>query len=507
MVDASPQGYDPAPLPPGVVMVRVVLGILVASAVLVVLPRPVSASESTLGSIVKIETTYQRASYSQPWKMSSSSTRTGSGSILAGRRILTNAHVVSDQTFIQVRRAGSPNRYVAQLVAVSHEFDLALLTVPVDAFWEGAKPLEIGTLPAIGDSVTALGFPEGGTRITVTEGIVSRIDRTYYSHSYYENLACQIDAAINPGSSGGPVLAGGTIVGVAFQTGYGENVGWMVPAPVVRHFLRDLEDGRHDGAPVLPCSWQVMENVQLRAHYRMGPKQSGVMVTKIAPLFEGEGKLRAKDILLSIDGHDIANDGSIEVRAGERITFRYAIDRKHVGDELTLEVLRDGVVKTVVLELAAAKRDYGHLVPRIRYDERPRYYIVGGFVFSPLSSNYYETWNSWDDVPLTLKRYYYELRTKENEARKEIVVLIDFLPDALNVGYDFEDSIVAKVNGKSIHSLADLAEAFEQHEGPSHRIELENYDWEVVLDRRLLEERGPKILEKYGVPAARSEDL
>lgn len=465
------------------------------------------AADDVFGSIVKIQTTYQEADYSQPWKMRSQGTRTGSGCIIPGHRILTNAHVVSDQTFIQVRRAGSADRYVARVAAVSHELDLALLEVPDASFFDGAVPVEIGDLPSIGDPVKVLGFPEGGTRITVTEGIVSRIDRTFYSHSYFDNLACQIDAAINPGSSGGPVLADGKIVGVAFQTGHGENIGYMVPAPVIRHFLTDLADGSHDGAPVLSLAWQVLENRQLREHHGMGAEHTGVLVTKIAPLFEGEDKLLSKDVILSVDGFDLANDGTIEVRPGERITFRHAIDRKQVGDRLLLEILRDGTSRKVDLILSAGKTAYGHLVPRMRYDERPSYFIVGGLVFSPLTANYYEAWNSWADVPLRLRRYYQALRARENEARGQIIVLIDFLPDAMNVGYDFEDAIVASVNGRKIGSMQDLVVAFEDHEHGHHRIVLEDFDWEIVLRKDLLEEYGPRILEKYGVPSDRSSDL
>jgi S1-C subfamily serine protease len=466
-----------------------------------------AADDDVFSSVVKITTTYQGANYSQPWKMLSQNTRTGSGCIIDGKRILTNAHVVSDQTFIQVRRAGSADRYVAQVQAVSHELDLALLEVPNDAFFEGAVPVELGSLPAIGDPVTALGFPSGGTRITITEGIVSRIERAYYSHSYFDNLACQIDAAINPGSSGGPVIADGKIVGVAFQTGSGENVGYVIPAPVVKHFLDDLADGRHDGAPALPCAWQVMENRQLRKQYGMGKDQSGILITSLAPLFEGEDKLQTKDVILAIDGYDIANDGTIAMRPRERITFRYAIDRKHVGDELPLRILRDGEEKDVVLRLTAPKTEYGHLVPRIRYDERPSYYVIGGLVFSPLTSNYYDAWDGWADVPLALKRYYYVLRTRKNEEREQVLVLIDFLPDELNVGFNFEDNVVAEVNGRKVNSLKELVAAFEENEDDQHRIVFEAYDFEIVLQRDLLEKRGAAILENYGIPADRSPDL
>jgi S1-C subfamily serine protease len=342
----------------------------------------------------------------------------------------------------------------------------------------------------------------------VTEGVISRIDRDTYSHSSFDNVVCQMDAAINPGSSGGPVLSDGAIVGVAFQASEGQSIGYMVPAPVVAHFLRDLEDGRHDGAPALVLRWQVLENPQLRDYRRLADNQSGVLVTSVAPLFEGEDKLLPYDALLGVDDFDVANDGTIEFRPGERIDFLYAIDRKQVGDSVTLHLLRDGKPRDVTLALTAAKRSYGHLVPRRQYETRPSYYVVGGLVFSPLTANYYDTWEEWSDVPIRLQRYWYEMRTSENAGREQIVVVADVLPDEINVGYTgFEDWVVAEVNGRKIGSLGDLIAAIEGHDGPVHRILVEDSAAEIVLNAEELKRRGPQILERYRVPADRSPDL
>ena len=101
------------------------------------------------------------------------------------------------------------------------------------------------------------------------------------------------------------------------------------------------------------------------------------------------------------------------------------------------------------------------------------------------------------------------MRTTENEKRKDVVVLIDVLPDEINVGYvDFEDSVVSQVNGTKINSMEDLVKAFER-EGKSghHRIILEPYEREIVLSKELSRERSPAILKKYKVETDRSIDL
>jgi len=466
------------------------------------------AQDHVRSAIVKVYTTSQPANYARPWEMDPQEDGTGSGCILEGNRILTNAHVVSDHTFVQVQRSDLPDKRVAHVLAVSHELDLALLTVEDRTFFKGVTPLKLGTLPAAGDPVTTLGFPEGGTRIAVTEGVISRIDRDTYTHSAFANLVCQIDAAINPGSSGGPVLGDGAIVGVAFQASEGQSIGYMVPAPVVAHFLKDVADGRVDGTPTLTFRWQVLENPELRRHYRMADDQSGILVTSVAPLFEGDDKLKAHDILLGIDDFDVANDGTIEFRPGERIDFLYAIDRKQLGDPVALHLLRDGKPKDVTLTLTASKESYGYLVPRRQYERRPSYYVVGGLVFSPLTTNYYDAWEKWDDVPVRLQRYYWEMRTAANADREEVIVLTDILPDELNVGYtSFADGIVKTLDGKPVRSLKDLVQTIEGGTDPEVRFVLEDSEAEIVLRKDGLAQRSKEILDRYRVPADRSDDL
>ncbi len=79
-------------------------------------------------AIVKIYTTAKIPNYQEPWNSSMRSS-TGSGAIIEDGYILTNAHVVANQAFIEVQRYGQRKRYIAKVYAVSHQADLALLKV------------------------------------------------------------------------------------------------------------------------------------------------------------------------------------------------------------------------------------------------------------------------------------------------------------------------------------------------------------------------------------------
>jgi S1-C subfamily serine protease len=459
-------------------------------------------------SIVKIYTTYDRPNYFRPWQMRGQRSRIGSGCIISGNRVLTNAHVVSDHTFIRVRRAGQADKFVASVEAISHELDLAILSVKDKAFFEGARALQIGELPRVGDNVFAYGFPKGGTRITITEGIVSRIERKIYSHSRFENLVCQIDAAINPGSSGGPVISKGKIVGVIFQSTSGQNIGFMVPAPVIQHFFTDLTDGRHDGVPTLFIVWQNLENPQMREFLNMSKEQSGVLVKEVSPAFLGKNKLLPGDVILSVDNHDVANDETIVLRETERISFGYAIDRKQINDRVELEVLRKGRVLSLDIGLEVPRALYGYVIPRIQYETPPTYYIIGGLVFTRLTENFLNLWSKWQNVPIRLKKYYFEIITTENQERQDVVILMDILPDEVNVGYDdFKNLVITEVNGIKINKMRDLVDAFEKHDGNYHRILMEFHNAELVLSIKGLKRKSQNILQKYKVTADRSPDL
>ncbi|CAI5974671.1 unnamed protein product [Closterium sp. NIES-64] len=99
------------------------------------------------------------------------------------------------------------------------------------------------------DPVTVVGYPIGGDTISVTSGVVSRIEVTAYVHGASELLGVQIDAAINSGNSGGPAFnAAGECVGIAFQSMRGdeaENIGYIIPTPVIHHFISDYDRNGH----------------------------------------------------------------------------------------------------------------------------------------------------------------------------------------------------------------------------------------------------------------------
>ena len=158
-------------------------------------------------------------------------------------------------TQVKVKRRGSDVKYLAQIMAVGAECDIAMLRVDDADFWHGLQPVQFGGLPQLQDAVTVIGYPIGGDTMSVSSGVVSRIEVTPYVHGAADLLGIQIDAAINAGNSGGPAFSEcGHCVGIAFQSLKQEdveNVGYIIPTPIIEHFITDYErNGRYTGFPV-----------------------------------------------------------------------------------------------------------------------------------------------------------------------------------------------------------------------------------------------------------------
>src|SRR5207302_6990596 len=134
----------------------------------------------------------------------------------------------------------------------------------------------------------------------------SRIDFQTFAHSAADmHLAIQIDAAINPGNSGGPVMQEGKVVGVAFQ-GYSgdvaQNVGYMIPTPVINRFLKDIEDGHYDKYMDLSITTLNLQNPAMRNALGLKDDDRGVFVSSVAAAGCSAGVLKVGDVLLAVDG-------------------------------------------------------------------------------------------------------------------------------------------------------------------------------------------------------------
>lgn len=439
-------------------------------------------------SVVKIYATAETYSNYTPWN-SNTESRIGTGFVIEGDRILTNAHVVADHTFIELQRDGKPDRYEARLVAVSHEADLAILAVKDESFFDSGAFIPLGDLPKVHQEINVYGFPTGGDSLSVTKGIISRIEYLEYAHSALSFQSIQIDAAINPGNSGGPALADGKAVGVAMQVAANgeENIGYMIPTSVIKHFLEDMEDQSYDGFPEFSAITEKLINPALRKKHNLSKEQTGVMVTRVCANTSLEKVLETGDIITHIDGQQIENNGTIVFQPGKYIDFEYLVDQYQVGDELALKIIRNGEVKPVKVKLDKAAESY------YDYDEKPRYFVYGGFVFTPSSiPDYCQSRKDYDK--------------EDNKDKRENVLITKVLASSSNVGFHDIVMRVETVNGENYTDFTNFYQLVKRSNTPF--VILENdAGYQVVVDREIASREHKELLKRYHMEAGQSDDL
>jgi S1-C subfamily serine protease len=452
------------------------------------------------GAIVSIEVTSQRGDWFSPWQSQRSAQSSGSGFIIAGPRVMTNAHVVSDARQIIVRRSGEPTPYVAEIEFIGHDSDLALLRVDDPEFARGVQPLALGDLPSLRSRVRTYGFPAGGDKLSRTEGVVSRVQFITYLHTGVDShLGIQTDSAINPGNSGGPVIQDGRVVGVAFQTNTRlSGVGFFIPTPVIKRFLRDVEDGRYNGFGDLGLSTSNLLNPMYRELLEMPPGMRGVVVDRVLPGSSTDGVVRPDDVVLEIDGHPVRADGTIQYH-GYALGFEQIAEEKQLGESVSLALWRKGARVQAALTLQPHP-DAGRI--RGEFDRAPSYFVYAGLVFMPLNQEYINTFgNYWQtaDKHLLYALFFKSVEHPETNGQAS-VVLTRVLPHPVNSAYrDLSNSIVGSVNGVKIRQLSDLERAFAASTGPYHTIVLKPGDVIVVLDKELARRSHGEILARYGI--------
>jgi len=449
-------------------------------------------------SVLRIEVASQVPDYATPWNAGRFGGGIGTGFIIGNNRILTNAHVVSNGRRILVTVHGSSRKYPARIEHIAHDCDLALLAVDDFSDFTSFPVFTFGEVPRLESQVRVIGYPIGGERLSVTRGVVSRIDFQPYSHSRADShLTIQIDAAINPGNSGGPVLQDEKVVGVAFQgLRSADNTGYVIPTPVIRRFLKDIEDGRYEHYVDFGINEFELHNPAMRRVLGLPADDLGVLVTHVIPGSGAEEVLRPGDVLAGIDGIDVDSAGQVEI-GGEHVNFNEIIERKFTGDRMSVRFLREGTWHDAELTL---KPIPAARMQAVQYDRRPRYIVFAGLVFQPLDTNLFAA-ARFDDV--TVRRLYTDYVPRGLFRRhRDIVVLsrVESDPVTSQLG-DFAGFAVDKINGTEV---IDLKHAYELLHGANppefHVIELFGATRPVVIPSADVAAANERVARHSSIP-------
>ncbi len=336
-------------------------------------------------SVVKITATLRPPDVFRPWTKTSHHEVTGSGVVIEGQRILTNAHLANYAAEVFIQPDKSSEKIPARVETVAPGIDLAVLKVDVPSFFDAHPPMPASAkLPREQQTVYTYGYPEGGTDLSVTRGIISRIEYADYN-MLTEGLRIQVDAAINPGNSGGPAVIDGEMVGLVFSKLFqADNIGYIIPMEEIELFLSDVKDGRYDGKPVFIDEIQSLENESLRETLRLGKESTGVVVRNVGPRTESY-PLKRNDVINRIGDHVIDNLGMVRVAGDRLMRFPYLIQRLARANKVPMTVIRDG--RKVSVDVPVGPEHNTWLVPYLGSDS-PSYFLYGPLIFTELTDDY-----------------------------------------------------------------------------------------------------------------------
>jgi S1-C subfamily serine protease len=474
-------------------------------------PSVLHAQDGIRDLVVKIHAVHHTPDLLRPWAKNTPQQVKGSGVVIDGKRILTNAHVVRYASQIYVQPNQSADLIPARVEAMTPSMDLAVLKLDDESFFSKRGTLAFADeLPRVKDAVNVYGYPTGGTELSVTQGIVSRIEYTDY---YYQTsgLRIQVDAALNFGNSGGPAVHNGKLVGLVFSLiQNAQNIGYLIPVEEIRLFLEDIADGVYDGKPQMYDLVQTVENDALRQRLGLPKGITGVMVAEPYRK-DPDYPLKEWDVITQIGDSPIDSDGKVAVRYDLRLSASYMVQRFAKDGFVPLTIFRNG--QQIKVELPVQSRR--ELVVPYLLSGTPRYFILGPLVFSQTTQDYLDrlgnqrpTTLSQRPSPLITRRY----DKPAFQGEELVVVASPAFPHRINKGYDDPNrAVVSEFNGIPVKNLRHLVELIRDSQDTQITLKFAKsgvmtHETMVFNRKELLDSTG-KILEENGIRYPYSADL
>lgn len=481
------------------------------------------SSEELVQAVCKIECIHREPLFAAPWDETDSHKSQGSGFVVADPRdpentrlVITNAHCIDFATQIRIQKHHSDVKAPAKVVRLNRDCDLAILAVEDPEFWYSdvgdtrflCPVFSLGAMPVLQDSVRVVGYPNGGTEVCVTQGVVSRIQLQTYCHSGIDLLAVTTTAVINCGNSGGPVVDDqNRCVGIAFQGSF--DLGEFIPTCVFERFL-DVGPVQNDGEVVsvanIPFSWQLLKNKAMISSLKLDEmNETGIYVTRVGFGAVSE-KLKVGDVIVEMEGIDIGNMGTF-VLDSNRIGFGHLITSRAPGDVIQMGIVRDGERSNI--ELTLESEGTYDLVPE--HDKEtavggmPDFLVVGGIVFVALSGDSLRNIGNERREIIWRHMELHAVYPAKKNAEEEVVVVSKMLPNDVIEGYDdISASVVTTLNGKYINSLQDMAWEVESCTEDYLKIQFDAPVGEctplVILDRKLMIQEEEALFKEYRIP-------
>lgn len=470
------------------------------------LSAEIESFENIKKGVVQIRVYTQNYDAFSPWASKSVSASSGTGFLIDGERILTNAHVISNSRYIQIQRHNQTTWYEVDILHIAHDCDLAILKAKDPEFYKDAHFFELGDIPELNSPINVVGYPIGGSRISVSRGIVSRKQQSTYAHSQVDShLVIQVDAAINPGNSGGPAIQDNKVVGVAFQVATrGENIGYLIPTTVIRYFLKDIEDGKYDGYVELGIRFMNSFSTALRKLLKVPDELGGVFVQKVLRGGSAFGYLEKDDLIFEIDGLPIGRNGTVVYDKEDRLDFVEIIDNKHAGEVIHLKVFRKGKIEAIEFP-AKIMNNFAYL--RNKYDEPFDYFMIGGLLFQNVSRDILQAWINNKETyggSQFLYRFYYFIEDDlgSDEVSEDIIFYRKLNHRINSTSGSYLNLILEKFNGTPVKNLRHLKQLASSDTSEFLQLKFRDVESPLIFKKNEIQKADDEIRKIYKLEKA-----
>ncbi|TGK13075.1 serine protease [Leptospira fletcheri] len=425
----------------------------------------------------------------------------GSGFIIQGNRILTNAHVVADSKFLKVKHYNSGKYYDAKVEFLGYDCDLALLKVEDDEFFMGIEPLEIADeSPSLGSNLLMLGYPEGDENLTLENGIVNRVERLRYSFTGLDyRKVVRVTANILPGYSGGPAIQNGKVAGITFEVSQLQgNTAYLIPPEIVLHFLKDVEDGSYNGFPYAGFTFQNGNSESLKRYLKVPAGLQGVLINKVYPDSSFSEVLQQDDFLYKIDDAFLNNEGGLQEFTGRTIVD--LIEPNFIGQTLTLFFYRNGKHYKVPTQLKQTKS-----LDMYR-DRESKNFVGAGLMFQSVNRALFGKESQRIETAL---RYHYSYYIQDDLFRftERDLILTTIFPDPLNSKYlPYRFKILESINGKTPSDLSDFKDLWNKYADGTIVLKFRGVGLPLILDTKTIRTIDARVKKRFDVrPDANKE--
>ena len=461
-----------------------------------------SISERLSDSLIHLNISTYAYEQMQPWKSPDTVQQFGYGCAVGPYQVLTTAWNVTDAALIKARRHGKNEYIPVKIEILDYQSNLCLLSLDPEAAGAPLVRLQFVENYKEGSDLTAYWLSANG-QIENGRGILDRAEVTQSTVSYTKNLNYIVADTSQSVGRGRVYYLDDDATGIACWADTEADEAGLIPAVTINRFLAKANAPEYTGFGSAGFSAKKIIDPATRAYLEMGEDvKGGIYVTKVYALGTASDKLNQGDMILSIDGQEIDANGRYEHGTFGKLSFRYLINSRDVGDVITFSIWRDGRQETIESTVKDFSPDE-MLVPYYEYDKKSEYIITAGFIFQKLTRSYLQVWgDNWPGkVPPHLYNYYRNFAFKPSDDRKDIVILNYVLPARINLGYQGLGRLVVKtVNGKEITGIKDMLEAFKLNlDSKFDVIDFEHDHPTVVIPRDKLELTNNQIAQNYGI--------